>query len=54
MMNDSGDLREDLKLPDGDLGNQIRTDFDNGRELLVSMNSIATVTIQIVKTILSQ
>ncbi len=36
MMNDNGDLREDLKVPEGDLGNQIRTDFENGRELLVS------------------
>lgn len=36
MMNDAGDLREDLKLPDGDLGAQIKTDFENGRELLVS------------------
>lgn len=35
MMNDAGDLREDLKLPDGDIGNQIKTDFENGRELLV-------------------
>ena len=34
-MSDNGDLREDLKLPDGDLGNQIKTDFGNGRELLV-------------------
>lgn len=36
MMNDNGDLREDLKVPEGDLGNQIRADFENGRELLVS------------------
>ncbi len=35
-MNDGGDLREDLKIPDGDLGSQLKTDFDNGRELLVS------------------
>ena len=35
MMNDNGDLREDLKLPDGDLGSQLKTDFENGRELLV-------------------
>jgi hypothetical protein len=35
-MNDGGDLREDLKIPDGDLGTQLKTDFDNGRELLVS------------------
>jgi len=37
MMNDNGDLREDLKVPEGDLGNQIRADFENGRELLVSL-----------------
>ncbi len=36
MMNDNGDLREDLKLPDGDLGSQLKTDFENGRELLVT------------------
>lgn len=35
MMSDNGDLREDLKLPDGDLGAQIKNDFANGRELLV-------------------
>jgi len=35
MMNDNGDLREDLKVPDGDLGSQLKTDFENGRELLV-------------------
>ena len=34
-MSDNGDLREDLKCPDGDIGNQIKTDFENGRELLV-------------------
>lgn len=37
MMNDAGDLREDLKLPDGDLGAQIKSDYENGRELLVSV-----------------
>lgn len=35
MMNDAGDLREDLKLPDGEMGAQIKADFENGRELLV-------------------
>ena len=35
LMSDNGDLREDLKCPDGDIGNQIKTDFENGRELLV-------------------
>lgn len=35
LMTDGGDLREDLKLPDGDLGSQLRSDFDAGKELLV-------------------
>ena len=34
-MGDNGDLREDLKAPDGDLGAQMKADFENGRELLV-------------------
>lgn len=35
LMNDAGDLREDLKLPEGDLGAQLRSEFDVGKELLV-------------------
>lgn len=38
LMNDGGDLREDLKLPEGDLGVQLRSEFDNGKELLVSFH----------------
>lgn len=37
LMGDNGDLREDLKLPDGELGGQLRAEFDNGKELLVSV-----------------
>lgn len=37
-MADNGELREDLKIPDGDLGGQLRTDFDSGKELLVSIS----------------
>lgn len=37
LMSDNGDLREDLKLPDGELGVQLRAEFDNGKELLVSI-----------------
>lgn len=37
LMTDAGDLREDLKLPDGDLGAQLRSEFDSGKELLVSV-----------------
>jgi translation initiation factor 5A len=38
LMNDNGDLREDLKIPDGELGAQLKTDYDGGKELLVSVN----------------
>lgn len=37
LMTDSGELREDLKIPDGDLGTQLRSEFDAGKELLVSI-----------------
>ena len=36
LMNDNGDLREDLKIPEGDLGTQLRSEYDGGKELLVS------------------
>ena len=39
LMNDGGDLREDLKLPEGDLGGQLRSEFDLGKELLVSIRN---------------
>lgn len=45
-MADNGDLREDLKIPDGDLGTQLRADYDAGKELLVSLTfqiSLSTV-----------
>lgn len=38
LMSDNGDIREDLKLPEGDLGISLRNDFDNGKELLVRPN----------------
>ncbi|KAG6447688.1 hypothetical protein O3G_MSEX005121 [Manduca sexta] len=37
LMADNGDLREDLKIPDGDLGTQLRADFDSGKELLCTV-----------------
>jgi len=37
LMSDGGDLREDLKLPDGDLGAQLKAEFDNGREILCTV-----------------
>lgn len=38
LLNDNGDLREDLKIPDGDLGTQLRSEFDSGKELVVSID----------------
>lgn len=35
-MSDNGDLREDLKIPDGEIGQQLKTEYDAGKELLVS------------------
>lgn len=39
LLNDNGDLREDLKIPDGDLGTQLRAEYDAGKELVVSIRS---------------
>lgn len=35
-MSDNGDLREDLKLPDNEIGQQLKTEHSAGKELLVS------------------
>lgn len=37
LLNDNGDLREDLKIPDGDLGTQLRAEFDAGKELVCTV-----------------
>jgi len=37
LMNDSGEQKEDLKLPDGDLGKEIKTKFENGDEIMVTV-----------------
>ena len=37
LMDDSGDQREDLKLPEGDLGKEIQTKFDNDEQLLLTV-----------------
>jgi hypothetical protein len=53
MMNDNGDLREDLKLTDGDLGSQLKTDFENGRELLVIYFSIFLILVSMINLVSS-
>jgi len=46
-MDDSGEQREDLKLPDGELGDEIKTKFENDDQLLLtvlsSMNEEAVI-----------
>lgn len=37
LMSDGGDLREDLKMPDGELGFQLKSEFDAGKELLCTV-----------------
>ena len=34
-MDDGGNMREDLKVPEGDIGDEIRSAIDDGREILV-------------------
>ena len=36
LMNDAGDIRDDLKCPDDEVGNEIREAIDNEKEILVS------------------
>jgi len=37
LMNDNGDQKEDLKVPDDDVGQSIRKGFDNGDDLIVTV-----------------
>ncbi|KAK9693098.1 translation initiation factor eIF5A [Basidiobolus ranarum] len=34
-----GSMKDDVKLPDGDLGDKIEEDFNEGKELLVTVIS---------------
>lgn len=37
LMDDAGNTRDDLKLPEGDVGNEIRAAIDEGKDILVSI-----------------
>ena len=37
LMNDSGETKDDIKLPDNDVGKEIKTKFDNGESILVTV-----------------
>lgn len=39
LMMESGDLRDDIKVPEGDIGTEIKTKFENGEDLLLTVLS---------------
>ena len=39
LMEDSGDTREDIKLPEGDIGKEIQTKFENDDQFMVTIIS---------------
>lgn len=39
LMNNEGSPKDDVKLPDSDLGKEIQAGFDEGKELLVTIIS---------------
>lgn len=39
LMNPDGSTKDDVKLPEGDLGEKIQADFDEGKDLLVTIVS---------------
>lgn len=38
LMSDNGDIREDLRVPDNDIGKEIEAKFEAGDEFMVSVN----------------
>lgn len=43
LLEDNGEVREDLKIPDGDLGKEIESKHDSGEEILVSATNTTHV-----------
>lgn len=39
LMNENGDIREDLRVPDNDIGKEIRNKFDASEDFYVSSSS---------------
>ncbi|KAJ2747096.1 translation initiation factor eIF5A [Coemansia sp. BCRC 34301] len=37
LMDDAGEMKEDVKVPEGELGDKIRADFADGKELLITI-----------------
>ena len=49
LMMESGDIREDIKIPDGDIGVELRSKFDDGSDILCTVLS-AMGTEQVIAT----
>lgn len=39
LMNNDGDMKEDVRAPEGELGEKLQSDFDEGKELIVTIVS---------------
>lgn len=39
LMNNDGDMKEDVRAPEGELGDKLQSDFDDGKELIVTIVS---------------
>lgn len=39
LMNNDGDMKEDVRAPEGELGEKLQSDFDDGKELIVTIVS---------------
>ncbi|EEQ41624.1 eukaryotic translation initiation factor 5A [Clavispora lusitaniae ATCC 42720] len=39
LMTNDGDTKDDVKIPDGELGDKIQADFDEGKDLIISVIS---------------
>ncbi|KAJ1997810.1 translation initiation factor eIF5A [Coemansia thaxteri] len=37
LMDDAGEMKEDVKMPEGELGDNLRSEFETGKELLVTI-----------------
>ncbi|XP_017126860.1 eukaryotic translation initiation factor 5A-like [Drosophila elegans] len=37
LMGDDGEIREDLRVPDGELGGSLRSEFEGGKDLLLTV-----------------
>lgn len=47
LMSDNGDLREDLKIPEAEIGQQLKNEYDAGKELLVSKQAVLHIVCRI-------